>query len=89
MDQEALVAIGDLGTKTTLRYAVQCLTPAYLLAKINGKESITKVSSCIVVLSRKVQTHAHDRLQTDRRTTNWTFWDILGRFGRLLTNLEF
>lgn len=42
MDQEALVAIGDLGTKTTLRYAVQCLTPAYLLAKINGKESITK-----------------------------------------------
>lgn len=42
MDQEALDAIGDLGTKTTLRYAVQCLTPAYLLAKINGKESITK-----------------------------------------------
>jgi len=42
MDEEAITAIGDLGTKTTLRYAVQCLTPAFLLAKINGKESITK-----------------------------------------------
>jgi len=42
MEQEALEAIGELGTKTTLRYAVQCLTPAFLLAKINGKESIAK-----------------------------------------------
>lgn len=42
MDEEAINAIGELGTKTTLRYAVQCLTPAFLLAKINGKESITK-----------------------------------------------
>jgi len=42
MEQEALESIGELGTKTTLRYAVQCLTPAFLLAKINGKESITK-----------------------------------------------
>jgi len=42
MDQEALTAIGDIGTKTTLRYAIQCLTPAFLLAKINGKESINK-----------------------------------------------
>lgn len=42
MDQDALNSIGELGTKTTLRYAVQCLTPAFLLAKINGKESIAK-----------------------------------------------
>jgi len=42
MEQDALESIGELGTKTTLRYAVQCLTPAFLLAKINGKESITK-----------------------------------------------
>lgn len=42
MDPEAIEAIGELGTKTTLRYAVQCLTPSFLLAKINGKESITK-----------------------------------------------
>jgi len=42
MEQDALESIGELGTNTTLRYAVQCLTPAFLLAKINGKESITK-----------------------------------------------
>merc|ERR1712136_108774 len=42
MEQDALESIGELGTNTALRYAVQCLTPAFLLAKINGKESITK-----------------------------------------------
>jgi RuvB-like protein 1 (pontin 52) len=34
-----LAAIGD---KTTLRYAVQLLTPSNILAKINGKEKISK-----------------------------------------------
>ncbi|NXU02134.1 RUVB1 protein, partial [Buphagus erythrorhynchus] len=42
ISEEALNHLGEIGTKTTLRYAVQLLTPANLLAKINGKDSIEK-----------------------------------------------
>ncbi|XP_069793502.1 ruvB-like 1 isoform X2 [Narcine bancroftii] len=40
--EDALLHLGEIGTKTTLRYSVQLLTPANLLAKINGKEVIEK-----------------------------------------------
>jgi len=39
---EALNTLGEIATKTTLRYAVQLLTPANLLAKLNGRQSIGK-----------------------------------------------
>ncbi|KAL5013338.1 hypothetical protein ScPMuIL_007608 [Solemya velum] len=39
---ESLISLGKTGVKTTLRYAVQLLTPGNLLARINGKESIGK-----------------------------------------------
>lgn len=42
VDDEALVEFGAIGSKTTLRYAVQLLTPCSILARINGEESITK-----------------------------------------------
>ncbi|XP_078517866.1 ruvB-like 1 [Lissotriton helveticus] len=42
ISEEALNHLGDIGTKTTLRYSAQLLTPASLLAKINGKDSIEK-----------------------------------------------
>ncbi|GCC38284.1 hypothetical protein chiPu_0016798 [Chiloscyllium punctatum] len=42
ISEDALVHLGEIGTKTTLRYSVQLLTPASLLAKINGKDSIEK-----------------------------------------------
>jgi len=42
ISDESLQSISDIGTKTTLRYAVQLLTPASLLAKINGKDEIGK-----------------------------------------------
>lgn len=41
VDDEALVRMGELGAETTLRYIVQMLTPAFLLARIAGKESVT------------------------------------------------
>lgn len=41
-DDDSLAHLGDLGTKTTLRYAVQLLTPSNLLARINGREGINK-----------------------------------------------
>ncbi|XP_028397613.1 ruvB-like 1 [Dendronephthya gigantea] len=42
IDEESLQSLGDTGTKTTLRYAVQLLTPAHFLARINGREIINK-----------------------------------------------
>lgn len=39
---ESLQQLGEIGVKTTLRYAVQLLTPSSLLARINGKEAVTK-----------------------------------------------
>jgi len=38
--EEALALLADIGSKTTLRYAVQLLTPAILLARINGRNSV-------------------------------------------------
>lgn len=34
--------LGEIGVKTTLRYAIQLLTPASLLSRINGRESISR-----------------------------------------------
>ncbi|XP_019854200.1 PREDICTED: ruvB-like 1 [Amphimedon queenslandica] len=40
INDESLNILGDIGVKTTLRYAVQLLTPASILARINGRDSI-------------------------------------------------
>jgi len=42
MEADALEALSEHGEKTTLRYAVQLLTPANVTAKINGRTTITK-----------------------------------------------
>ncbi|MGH0186518.1 UNVERIFIED_CONTAM: hypothetical protein FKN15_021439 [Acipenser sinensis] len=42
ISEDALNLLGEIGTKTTLRYAVQLLTPASLLGKIHGKDGIEK-----------------------------------------------
>ncbi|XP_075214878.1 ruvB-like helicase pontin [Lycorma delicatula] len=42
IDFDALTALGEVGSKTTLRYAVQLLTPASLTARVNGRNIITK-----------------------------------------------
>ncbi|EQB77860.1 ruvB-like protein [Camelus ferus] len=42
ISEEALSHLGEIGTKTTLRYSVQLLTPANLLARISGKDGIEK-----------------------------------------------
>ncbi|XP_002734660.1 ruvB-like 1 [Saccoglossus kowalevskii] len=42
IDDESLALLGVTGAKSTLRYAIQLLTPASLLAKINGKDCINK-----------------------------------------------
>ncbi|KAJ3643557.1 hypothetical protein Zmor_026259 [Zophobas morio] len=43
IEAEALSALGEVGSRSTLRYAVQLLTPASLTAKTNGRDNITKV----------------------------------------------
>ena len=42
VQDESYKVLGEIGTKTTLRYAIQLLTPASVLAKINGREAITR-----------------------------------------------
>uniref|UniRef100_A0A646QD40 RuvB-like helicase n=1 Tax=Hemiscolopendra marginata TaxID=943146 RepID=A0A646QD40_9MYRI len=44
IDNESLLLLGEVGTKSTLRYAVQLLTPANVLAKLNGRHAISKDS---------------------------------------------
>ncbi|PVD25245.1 hypothetical protein C0Q70_15743 [Pomacea canaliculata] len=41
-EEEALLMLGEIGVKTTLRYAVQLLTPSSILARINGKDAVSK-----------------------------------------------
>lgn len=42
LDPEALSVLGEVGARSTLRYAVQLLTPASLVAKTNGRSNIVK-----------------------------------------------
>jgi len=37
-----LKTLAAIGVKSTLRYAVQVLTPANIMSRINGKDSVTK-----------------------------------------------
>eukprot|EP01136_Pigoraptor_vietnamica_P014009 Opistho-1_new@55668 len=43
IDDVALSYLGQIGVRTTLRYAVQLLTPSNLLAKINGRANVTQL----------------------------------------------
>lgn len=39
---EALSILSEIGSKTTLRYAVQLMTPSFLAARINGRTTIAQ-----------------------------------------------
>lgn len=41
-EESALHSLSEIGHSSTLRYAVQLLTPAYQTAKVNGRTQITK-----------------------------------------------
>mmetsp|Transcript_60529 Transcript_60529/g.144230 ORF Transcript_60529/g.144230 Transcript_60529/m.144230 type:complete len:456 (-) Transcript_60529:71-1438(-) len=42
LEEDALVLLGEIGANTSLRYVVQLLTPASILAKTNGREAIVR-----------------------------------------------
>ncbi|XP_039282926.1 LOW QUALITY PROTEIN: ruvB-like helicase 1 [Nilaparvata lugens] len=42
VDNDALALLGEVGARTTLRYAVQLLTPSSLTARVNGRSVISK-----------------------------------------------
>lgn len=42
LDEESLGALGEIGKATSLRYVMQLLTPASILAKTSGRETISK-----------------------------------------------
>lgn len=42
IEDEALVLLGEIGANTSLRYVVQLITPAAVLAKTSGRENVTR-----------------------------------------------
>jgi len=42
MEQEAIELLGEIGQNTSLRYVVQLMTPASVLAKTNGRDQVTR-----------------------------------------------
>lgn len=42
IEEESLAYLGELGEGSSLRHAVQLLTPAHMLAKTNGRDEICK-----------------------------------------------
>ena len=42
LEDDALEILGEIGVNSSLRYVTQLLTPARLLAKTNGRETITR-----------------------------------------------
>lgn len=42
IDEEAFAYLGEIGVRSTLRYAIQLLTPAKVLVNTSGRESIGK-----------------------------------------------
>ena len=42
LDEEALELMGDIGSRTSLRYAVQMLTPARILGETVGRTKVKK-----------------------------------------------
>jgi len=42
VDEEAFAYLGEIGVRSTLRYAVQLLTPCKVLVRTNGRDMITK-----------------------------------------------
>ena len=42
IEDDALQQLGEIGSAASLRYSVQLLTPAAILAKTCGREAITK-----------------------------------------------
>jgi RuvB-like protein 1 (pontin 52) len=42
IEEESLAYLGEIGERTSLRHAVQLLTPAAVLAGTNGRETIAR-----------------------------------------------
>ena len=42
IDEEGLAFMGELGENTTLRHVVQLLTPSMMLAKTNGRDTVSR-----------------------------------------------
>lgn len=42
LEESAFTRLSEIGTSSTLRYAVQLLTPAHQMCKVNGRNQITK-----------------------------------------------
>ena len=48
IEDEALAALGEIGARTSLRYAVQALTPARIIAQTSSRDGIKEVDIEVV-----------------------------------------
>ncbi len=55
IDEESLAFLGEVGERTSLRHAVQLLTPAMMLARTNGRDAISKGDLEVGALPRCLQ----------------------------------
>lgn len=44
LDQDALLLLGQIGAQTSLRHAIQLMTPAAVIARSQGQETVTKAA---------------------------------------------
>eukprot|EP00798_Chlamydomonas_sp_ICE-L_P024334 gene24334-9950_t len=42
IDEDSLAYLGEIGERTSLRHAVQLLTPSMMLSRTNGREEISR-----------------------------------------------
>lgn len=42
IDEDSLAYLGEIGERTSLRHGVQLLTPAFIMAKTNGRDEISR-----------------------------------------------
>lgn len=54
VDEESLAYLGEIGDRTSLRHAVQLLTPASIMAKTNGRDHIAKVDTKRICFKRRI-----------------------------------
>ena len=63
LQDEALVEIGKIGARTSLRFVVQLLTPARILAECAGRKSVAKEDVDEIVASHLVSGNVVERLR--------------------------
>ncbi|CAK7329156.1 unnamed protein product [Dovyalis caffra] len=72
IDEESLAYLGEIGQRTSLRHAVQLLSPASIVAKMNGREEICK-ADLEEVSALYLDAKSSAKLLQDQQENNFSF----------------